>query len=583
MNEAPIRILLVEDDPEDVELLQEMLAETAQDKFSLELAPDLATGLRLLKKGGIDIILLDLNLPDGQGIQTFFRVQELAGRLPIVVMTGLDDEFLGNEMIKKGAQDYLIKGKVDGQVLTRTMRYAIERKKVGERQRLMARVLELLNRRGGDADTIQGILRLLKDFTGFAAIGIRLAEGDDFPYYETMGFPARFVEEERYLCARDGQGELLRDQEGRPVLECMCGNIIRGRTDPLKDFFTEGGSFWTNGTTKLLASTTQGDRQARTRNRCNAVGYESVALIPLRSGDETIGLLQMNDRRENMFTLEMIQFFEKLGASVGITLARKRAEEEKEALEAQLRQQQKLESIGTLASGVAHEINNPLMGILGYAELINTRIKDEEVKEFSEGILEEGNRVARIVRNLLAFSRQEKTSYSPAYLNDIIDASLNLFGTVMKKDQITLKIEVQEELPRIKCRSQQIQQVLMNLLTNARDALNERYQGWHENKRLAVSAHEFERDGERWVRTTVEDLGVGIPEELVQRIFDPFFTTKSRAVGSGHVGTGLGLSVSYGIIRDHRGELWVESEPGEYTRFHMDLRVDNGWTIGGEE
>ena len=118
----------------------------------------------------------------------------------------------------------------------------------------------------------------IAEWSGCEAIGIRLSEGDDFPYFETRGFPPEFVLAENHLCEVDSQGELLRDSQGNPVLGCMCGNMIRGRFDPAKPFFTAGGSFWTNSTTALLAGTTEADRQARTRNRCNGEGYESVAL-----------------------------------------------------------------------------------------------------------------------------------------------------------------------------------------------------------------------------------------------------------------------------------------------------------------
>ena len=158
-------------------------------------------------------------------------------------------------------------------------------------------------------------------------MGIRLQKGDDFPYYETNGFSEDFVLAESSLCALDEEGKIIRDGQGNPVLECMCGNILCGRTNPALPFFTEGGSFWTNSTTDLLASTAEEDRQARTRNRCNGEDYESVTLIPLRSGDNIIGLLQLNDRRRNQFTPEMISFFEGIGASIGVTLYRKQVEE----------------------------------------------------------------------------------------------------------------------------------------------------------------------------------------------------------------------------------------------------------------
>jgi len=253
---------------------------------------------------------------------------------------------------------------------------------------------------------------------------------------------------------------------------------------------------------------------------------------------------------------------------------RQQAEEERETLQAQLVQSQKLESIGILASGVAHEINNPLTGMINYAYLIEESIKDDEVKKFAQGIMKEGNRIAEIVKNLLSFARQEKQSHSPARMEDIIDASLTLVGAVLRKDQITIEKEIPDDLPQTRCRSQQIQQVIINLLTNARDALNQRYKDYHEDKLVTIRVQSFKKDGIEWLRTTIEDHGTGIPEDLIARIFEPFFTTKSRTEG-----TGLGLSVSYGIIKEHHGELTVESKPGKYTRFHMDLRVNNGWTI----
>jgi PAS domain S-box-containing protein len=200
-----------------------------------------------------------------------------------------------------------------------------ERKKEEQRQLLIKKVLETLNRPNEIVNLIRDILLLLKEHTGIEAIGIRLREGEDFPYFETNGFPPHFLEAENHLCARDNAGEIIRDSNGNPCLECMCGNILCGRTDPKFPFFTEGGSFWSNRTTELLASTSEKDRQARTRNRCNSEGYESVALIPLRSGDEIIGLLQLNDLRRDSFTIEIIKFLEGIGATIGIAVARKRA------------------------------------------------------------------------------------------------------------------------------------------------------------------------------------------------------------------------------------------------------------------
>ena len=255
---------------------------------------------------------------------------------------------------------------------------------------------------------------------------------------------------------------------------------------------------------------------------------------------------------------------------------RKQAEEEKEKLQKQLLQSQKMESIGTLASGVAHEINNPLNIVGNFAELILDDVEaDSAVARSVNTILKATTRISTIVRNLLAFAREEKTGHSPARIADLVEGTISLIRKVLEGDQIKLHIEVGEDLPRVICRSQQIQQVLTNLLTNARDALNARYPGHDQDKVVRILAKSFVRDGESWVRITVENHGESIPDEAKERIFDPFFTTKPRDVG-----TGLGLSVSHGIVKEHRGEIGVESEEGGWTRFHVDLRTDNGWSLG---
>ncbi|MHC4640365.1 MAG: MEDS domain-containing protein [Planctomycetota bacterium] len=202
-----------------------------------------------------------------------------------------------------------------------------ERKEIAARQKLAGRVLERLNQKSTSPDLIHDVIKHIKESTGFEAIGVRLHEGEDFPYFAAKGFPKDFIEDENYLCARNKEGEQVFDEEGRPVLSCMCGSIIIGCTDPALPFFTEGGSFWTNSTTELQSSASLETLQIPLRNHCNEAGYESVALVPLRSGDEIVGLLQLNDSRPGRFTLEMVRFFEGIGASMGIALARIKAEE----------------------------------------------------------------------------------------------------------------------------------------------------------------------------------------------------------------------------------------------------------------
>jgi PAS domain S-box-containing protein len=248
----------------------------------------------------------------------------------------------------------------------------------------------------------------------------------------------------------------------------------------------------------------------------------------------------------------------------------KTAEREKRDLEMQLRHQQKLEAIGTLAAGVAHEINNPITGILNYAQIIAKRAGErDEARDHAESIMSESWRVSEIVKSLLAFSRQEKTIRGPCRLGEIVEVTLKLVRTLLKKDQIEVEVDIPDDLPLVSCSNQQIQQVLMNIITNARDALVERHPGEHGNNKITITGLAVRKNGAGWARITVLDRGVGIPSDIADRIFEPFFTTKPFDTG-----TGLGLSVSYGIVREHGGELWFESDAENGTRFHLDLPAD---------
>jgi len=197
------------------------------------------------------------------------------------------------------------------------------------------------------------------------------------------------------------------------------------------------------------------------------------------------------------------------------------------------------------------------------------------VADYAGNVIKESERVAVIVRNLLSFARQDRETHSPARVVDLVERTLSLMRAVLRKDHIRIEVDVPDDLPSLKCRSQQIQQVLMNLLTNARDALNQRYPGSVDDKFLRIRASVVDKDGHRCVRLSVEDCGTGIPAEVAERVFDPFFTTKPRDQG-----TGLGLSISYGIVREHHGELWFETEPDRGTTFHMDLPADDGLPVG---
>jgi PAS domain S-box-containing protein len=225
-------------------------------------------------------------------------------------------------------------------------------------------------------------------------------------------------------------------------------------------------------------------------------------------------------------------------------------------LEEQVLQQDRLASLGLLAAGVAHEVNTPLTGISSYAQiLLEDMAGDDPRRATLEKIEVQTRRASSIANSLLNLARPERTAFESVALNDAVREVLKLFAPQVRDARITLKAELGDDLPEIRGHRGKLQQVLLNLLSNARDAVEG---GGAITVRTA-------RTGERVVLEVLDD-GVGIAEEDLPRIFDPFFTTKGRGKG-----TGLGLSISYGIVREHDGAMQAESVPGEFTRFRIEL------------
>jgi signal transduction histidine kinase len=267
----------------------------------------------------------------------------------------------------------------------------------------------------------------------------------------------------------------------------------------------------------------------------------AVSFTPLATGGEEVMIMSMRDLSP-----------------------RKKLEAEREEMQRQLYQSSKLASIGELSAGVAHEINNPLNGVINFAQLL----KDEETprsefeQQMIDGIIDEGERIAKIVRGLLTFARADTHELRHVHFADSINTSIALFGRQFEKDGITVEIDLEPDLPLVRADGSRLRQVVVNMISNAHQALKAKPADSDERKIFRISAR---RTGET-VRVEFYDNGVGIRREDLGKVFDPFFTTR-RETG----GTGLGLSVSFGIIRDFGGTITVESEEGKFTRFIVNL------------
>ncbi len=225
-------------------------------------------------------------------------------------------------------------------------------------------------------------------------------------------------------------------------------------------------------------------------------------------------------------------------------------------LETQLLQAEKLSSLGLIAAGVAHEVNTPLTGISSFTQmLIDETGQSHPHHTMLKKIESQCFRASEIVQNLLNFARVQTTEFSPVSLNELLQESVALLEHQFTKKSIAIRMDLAPDLPPVRGNEGQLMQVFVNILLNARDAVPP---GGHIDIRS--------RFGDGFDVIQFEDNGKGIPPEIRQKIYDPFFTTKE--VGQG---TGLGLSVSYGIIQEHAGRIFVDSEPGQGTRFTIKL------------
>jgi PAS domain S-box-containing protein len=490
MKQQSIKVLLIEDNPGDARLLQELLKEVTSVQFYIEQADCLSQGLQSLIEQTFDVILLDLSLPDSQDLETFVKLHRQAMAVPIVVVTGLDDETLAVRAVQMGAQDYLVKGKVSSDLLARSIRYAIERKRTEQQIREQAALLNIAT------DAI--LVRDLQSKILFWNQGAERLYG--WKAEEALGQDA---------------SKLLYKSDSSQFQKAYRCLIAEGEWYGEIDQITKAGK------AVLVASrwTLMRDEDAKPK---------SILVV-----------------------------------STDIT--------EKKQLEAQFLRIQRMESIGTLASGIAHDLNNILTPILATAQLLKIRLvqEDERTQRMLEIVEVNTKRGAALIKQVLSFARGVEGKQTILQIKHLIREIQQIAEETFPKS-IEVYNYTSPNLWTITGNVTQLHQVLMNLCVNARDAMP-------NGGKLSISAENFVVD-ENYARmnldakvgsyivVTLTDTGTGIPAEMVDRIFEPFFTTKE--VGKG---TGLGLSTVIGIVKSHGGFINVTSVMGEGTEFKVFL------------
>ncbi len=493
---------------------------------------------------------------------------------------------------------YLVNSK---KVIQCNIREITERKQAEKRQELVMKILAILKTQNKWQQLINDVLVEIKNYTEMEAVSIRLKKGEDFPYFVAIGFPDSFIKAGKYLCARNEKGEIIYDDKGNPYMGCICGDVIYGRTNSSLPYFTEAGSFYCNNITKLLAANTEKEKQLTTLYKWNKEGYESGALISLYSGKEIIGLLQLNDKRPDMVSPEMILFLEKIGHSVGIASNRIQNEEKikesgqnlikknieynnldadysglteelteslnhimninDELIDAKVRAEESDNLKSAFLANISHEIRTPMNAIIGFSEfLLQPRLSKAKIKDFVQIINSSSHQLLSVINDIIDSSKIETgqltLNYELVNINSLLDELYLTYKKLVELKKLSLycSCEKPNDLIQVNTDGNRIKQVLCNLLNNA-------------IKFTKKGKIEFGYNiKENFVEFYVKDSGIGIAAENQALIFQRFkqVQTENDIV---YGGTGLGLSISKTLIEILGGTITVISEPGTGSTF----------------
>lgn len=286
-------------------------------------------------------------------------------------------------------------------------------------------------------------------------------------------------------------------------------------------------------------------------------GIRMMVAVPLTMREDIIGIIRIVFAERRTFSPEELDFLTTIARQCACAIEKARLFEEQQSRYDQLAlHTEKLSALGRMAAGIAHEINNPLSGILLFSSNLRKKVPEEgPLREGLDIIIQETIRCRTIIQDLLEFARDREPRKGRANVNDIMEKALGLLENEFRLHHISIRKELSRDLPPTMVDVNQIQQVFINLLLNAVEAIQESG---------IITIQTGLDDDRRSIKVEIKDTGCGIPPENLQKVFEPFFSTKTK-------GTGLGLAVSYGIVHNHQGDIQVFSRPGEGASFVVQL------------
>jgi len=441
-----------------------------------------------------------------------------------------------------------------------------DRKRSENFQLLSNKILNILNDDMNIKNMIEYVIKSIQEETKINAIGIRLKDGDDYPYFVHSGFSYNFILNENSLITKNNT-KICRDENDNIILDCACGMILSGKIDnSCSKLFTKNGSLWSNNTSidlRFLKINGYEDPRINPRDRCIIDGYSSVAIIPIKINKTIVGILQLNNKKINSFTENIIIFFEGICLNIGTALMRK--QNENIILKAKEKAEQSDKLKLEFLANMSHDLRTPMNSIIGFSDLLKSNnLTKKERNDYINTIIENGKFLMALIDDIIDISKIDANSLKiekfDFELNKLLD-DIRMSYTKLAKDKnldIILDIDINKNII-INSDKYRMRQILMNLIGNSIKFTNNGY--------IKFGYTITNKD---YLMLFVQDTGIGIDKNYQEIIFNKF----KQLHDNGHKfkGAGLGLSITKSLI-ELLGfkEIKLQSEIGKGSLFYFNV------------